>query len=93
MTRSITLLLHPSRPEAHDWAKKIVKDLNARNIEVRTASEVAIEGATKKSEQEIKKSVTDCASRWRLVSSRLPHVALRLSRQRSLNRGLALFEL
>lgn len=60
MTRSITLLLHPSRPEAHDWAKKIVKDLNARNIEVRTASEVAIEGATKKSEQEIKKSVTDC---------------------------------
>jgi NAD+ kinase len=60
MTRSITLLLHPSRPEAHDWAKKIVKDLNARNIEVRTASEVAIEGATKKSEQEIKKSVIDC---------------------------------
>lgn len=60
MTRSITLLLHPSRPEAHDWAKKIVKDLNARNIEVRTASELAIEGATKKSEQEIKKSVTDC---------------------------------
>lgn len=60
MTRSITLLLHPSRPEAHDWAKKIVKDLNARNIEVRTASEVAIEGASKKSEQEIKKSVTDC---------------------------------
>lgn len=60
MTRSITLLLHPSRPEAHDWAVKIVKDLNARNIEVRTASEVAIEGATKKSEQEIKKSVTDC---------------------------------
>jgi len=60
MTRSIILLLHPSRPEAHDWAKKIVKDLNARNIEVRTASEVAIEGATKKSEQEIKKSVTDC---------------------------------
>ena len=60
MTRCITLLLHPSRPEAHDWAKKIVKDLNARNIEVRTASEVAIEGATKKSEQEIKKSVTDC---------------------------------
>ncbi|MBM3722539.1 MAG: NAD kinase [Actinobacteria bacterium] len=60
MTRSITLLLHPSRPEAHDWAKKIVKDLNARNIEVRSASEVAIEGATKKSEQEIKKSVTDC---------------------------------
>ncbi|MFM7873172.1 MAG: NAD(+)/NADH kinase, partial [Actinomycetota bacterium] len=60
MTRSITLLLHPSRPEAHDWAKKIVKDLNARSIEVRTASEVAIEGATKKSEQEIKESVTDC---------------------------------
>jgi NAD+ kinase len=60
MRRSITLLLHPSRPEAHDWAKKIVKDLNARNIEVRTASEVAIEGASKKSEQEIKKSVTDC---------------------------------
>jgi NAD+ kinase len=60
MTRSIILLLHPSRPEAHDWAKKIVKDLNARNIEVRTASEVAIEGASKKSEQEIKKSVTDC---------------------------------
>ncbi|MFM8502404.1 MAG: NAD kinase [Actinomycetota bacterium] len=60
MTRCITLLLHPSRLEAHDWAKKIVKDLNARNIEVRTASEVAIEGATKKSEQEIKKSVTDC---------------------------------
>lgn len=60
MTRSIILLLHPSRPEAHDWANKIVKDLNARNIEVRTASEVAIEGASKKSEQEIKKSVTDC---------------------------------
>lgn len=59
MTRSVILVLHPSRPEAHEWAAKVVKDLNSRNIQVFTASEVAIQGVEKKTESEIKKSVTD----------------------------------
>jgi NAD+ kinase len=60
MARSIILVLHPSRPQAHEWARKVVKDLGARNIEVSTSSEVSIEGVIKKSEEEIKKSVSDC---------------------------------
>jgi NAD+ kinase len=59
MTRSVILVLHPSRPEAHDWAAKVVRDLNSRKIDVLTASEIAIDGATRKSEQELKNSVTD----------------------------------
>jgi NAD+ kinase len=59
MTRSVILVLHPSRPEAHDWAAKVVRDLNSRKIDVLTASEIAIDGATRKSEQELKNSVKD----------------------------------
>ncbi len=59
MSRSIILVLHPSRPEAHQWAEKVVKDLNSRKIEVFTASEIVIEGVHKKAESEIKKSVSD----------------------------------
>ena len=59
MSRSIILVLHPSRPEAHQWAEKVVKDLNSRKIEVFTASEIAIEGVLKKTESEIKKSVSE----------------------------------
>jgi NAD+ kinase len=59
MTRSVILVLHPSRPEAHDWAAKVVRDLNSRKIDVLTASDIAIAGATRKSEQELKNSVTD----------------------------------
>jgi NAD+ kinase len=59
MTRSVILVLHPSRPEAHDWAAKVVRDLNSRKIDVLTASEIAIDGATRKSEQELKNSLKD----------------------------------
>lgn len=59
MSRSIILVLHPSRPEAHQWAEKVVKDLNSKKIEVFTASEIAIDGVQKKTESEIKKSVSD----------------------------------
>jgi NAD+ kinase len=57
MTRSVILVLHPSRPEAHDWAAKVVRDLNSRKIDVLTASEIAIDGAKRKTEQELKNSV------------------------------------
>jgi len=59
MTRSVILVLHPSRPEAHDWAAKVVRDLNSRKIDVFTASEIAIDGAKRKTEQELKNSVRD----------------------------------
>ncbi|NCX35479.1 MAG: NAD kinase [Actinobacteria bacterium] len=59
MTRSVILVLHPSRPEAHDWAAKVVRDLNSRMIDVFTASEIAIDGAKRKTEQELKNSVRD----------------------------------
>ena len=59
MTRSVILVLHPSRPEAHDWAAKVVRDLNSRKIDVLTASEIAIDGAKRKTEQELKNFVRD----------------------------------
>ena len=59
MTRSVILVLHPSRPEAHDWAAKVVRDLNSRKIDVFTASEIAIDGAKRKTDQELKNSVRD----------------------------------
>lgn len=59
MTRSVILVLHPSRPEAHDWAAKVVRDLNSRKIDVLTASEIAIDGAKRKTDQELKNSVRD----------------------------------
>jgi NAD+ kinase len=59
MTRSVILVLHPSRPEAHDWAAKVVRDLNSRKIDVLTASEITIDGAKRKTEQELKNSVRD----------------------------------
>ncbi len=59
MSRSIILVLHPSRPEAHEWARKIVKDLKSKDIEVRSSSEIAIDGVAKKSDSEIRKSVKD----------------------------------
>jgi NAD+ kinase len=59
MTRSVILVLHPSRPEAHDWAAKVARDLNSRKIDVLTASEIAIDGAKRKTEQELKNSVRD----------------------------------
>lgn len=60
MARSVILVLHPSRPEAHEWARKVVKDLTSRNIEVLTSSEVDIQGVVKKTELELKKSVGNC---------------------------------
>ena len=59
MTRSVILVLHPSRPEAHDWAAKVVRDLNSRKIDVLTSSEIAIDGAKRKTDQELKNSVRD----------------------------------
>lgn len=59
MSRSIILVLHPSRPEAHEWARKIVKDLKSKDIEVRSSSEIAIDGVAKTSDSEIRKSVKD----------------------------------
>ena len=59
MTRSVILVLHPSRPEAHDWAAKVARDLNSRKIDVLTASEIAIDGAKRKTDQELKNSVRD----------------------------------
>lgn len=60
MARSVILVLHPSRPEAHEWARRVVKDLTSRNIEVLTSSEVEIQGVVKKTELELKKSVGNC---------------------------------
>lgn len=60
MARSVILVLHPSRPEAHEWARRAVKDLTYRNIEVLTSSEVDIQGVVKKTELELKKSVGNC---------------------------------
>ena len=60
MARSVILVLHPSRPEAHEWARRVVKDLTSRNIEVLTSSEVDIQGVVKKTELELKKSVGNC---------------------------------
>ena len=57
MARSVILVLHPSRPEAHEWARRVVKDLISRHIEVLTSSEVDIQGVVKKTELELKKSV------------------------------------
>lgn len=60
MARSVILVLHPSRPEAHEWARRVVKDLTSRNIEVLTSSEVDIQGVVKKTELELKKSIGNC---------------------------------
>jgi len=60
MARSVILVLHPSRPEAHEWARRVVKDLISRHIEVLTSSEVDIQGVVKKTELELKKSVGNC---------------------------------
>lgn len=51
--RSLTLVLHPSRPEAHQLASEIVAKLS--DFEIFSASEISIPGVIKKSESETRK--------------------------------------
>lgn len=53
MSRSIVLVLHPSRPEAHRLATQIVNELASAGISVWSASEVSIPGIEKKTNDEI----------------------------------------
>ena len=50
--RSLILVLHPSRPEAHQLAGEIVAKLS--DFEVFTASEIAVPRVSRKSESELK---------------------------------------
>ena len=60
MSRKIALVLHPSRPEAHQLAREIIAGLAQRSISVITASEIELSGVTKVKEDEIKSSVRSC---------------------------------
>ena len=60
MSRKIALVLHPSRPEAHQLAREIIAGLAQRSISVITASEIELLGVTKVKEDEIKSSVRSC---------------------------------
>ena len=57
MSRSIILVLHPSRPEAHRLAGEVVDALNKEEISVWSATEVSIPGVESKSNEEIRESI------------------------------------
>jgi len=57
MSRSIILVLHPSRPEAHRLAGEVVNALNKEEISVWSATEVSIPGVESKSNKEIRESI------------------------------------
>lgn len=59
MTRQIALVLHPSRPEAHQLAREIIAALSANSITVITSSEVELPQARKVNESELKSGITD----------------------------------
>ena len=60
MSRKIALVLHPSRPEAHQLAGEIIAALAQRSISVITSSEIELSGVTKVKEDEIKSSIRSC---------------------------------
>jgi NAD+ kinase len=57
MSRSIILVLHPSRPEAHRLASEVVEKLAKEDIAVWSATEVDLAGVERKSNQEILSSI------------------------------------
>ncbi|MFM1788737.1 MAG: hypothetical protein RLZZ12_86 [Actinomycetota bacterium] len=57
MSRSIILVLHPSRPEAYLLATEVVAELGKNGVAVHTSSEVSIPGIISKSQSEILESV------------------------------------
>jgi NAD+ kinase len=57
MSRSIILVLHPSRPEAHRLATEVIAELSKEGIAVLTSSEVSISGIISKSQNEILEEV------------------------------------
>ena len=57
MSRSIILVLHPSRPEAHRLAAEVVSQLAKEEIAVWSATEVAIDGIVYKTNEEIIESI------------------------------------
>ena len=57
MSRSIILVLHPSRPEAHRLASEVVQSLNKEDISVWSATEVSVPGVESKSNEEIRESI------------------------------------
>ena len=57
MSRSIILVLHPSRPEAHRLATEVVQELARAEISVWSSTEIEIPGVEKKSTDEIQGSI------------------------------------
>lgn len=57
MSRSIILVLHPSRPEAHRLASEVVQELARAEISVWSSTEIEIPGVEKKSTDEIQGSI------------------------------------
>ena len=57
MSRSIILVLHPSRPEAHRLASEVVEKLAKEDIAVWSATEIDLAGVERKSNQEILSSI------------------------------------
>jgi len=57
LSRSIILVLHPSRPEAHRLATEVIAELSKEGIAVLTSSEVSISGIISKSQNEILEDV------------------------------------
>ena len=57
MSRSIILVLHPSRPEAHSLATEVVQELAKAEISVWSSTEIEIPGIEKKSTDEIRGSI------------------------------------
>lgn len=60
MNRKIALVLHPSRPEAHQLAREIISALAQHSISVLTASEVELSDVKKIKEEELKSSIREC---------------------------------
>lgn len=60
MSRKIALVLHPSRPEAHQLAREIIAALTQNSISVLTATEVELFDVTKVKDDELKSSIRDC---------------------------------
>lgn len=60
MSRKIALVLHPSRPEAHQLAREIVAALNEHSIAVLTSSDVELSNVTKIDDVELKAAIHNC---------------------------------
>lgn len=57
MSRSIILVLHPSRPEAHRLAAEVVQELAKEEISVWSSTEIDVPGIERKSTKEIQESI------------------------------------